>query len=163
MKKSIKVVIIGVIATIVLFTLLFSTGTFSKLVSFIRGNAYSDTAVPVFVLNNGEKKTLNNENSEVEYSFDICNFNGSNRTETDLKYYIEIMPENLDNYLSFELYNSNNEKVNLNGQKTDLIQMKYNQNITHSYRLIVKYDSTNSNLTTDIQENIYIKAVAVQG
>ena len=111
-------------------------------------------------MENTEKKLLNDENTEVDYYFNIKNFNENGKSQTDLKYIIEIQP-NLDPTISLTLY-KDNEIIKLEKQKTDYIEIKHDTNITHSYRLNVKYEREKSNSTTDIKENVFIKASAIQ-
>ena len=73
---------------------------------------------------------------------------------------IEITP-NLDKSIILTLY-KDNEVINLNNQKTDYIEMKHDSNEIHTYRLHIKYDRDETDSTSDIKENIYIKACAVQ-
>lgn len=162
MKNTIKILIIILALLILLIFLLSYKNSFSSFFSKISGSSDTEVAEPIFVMENSEKKYLNDENSEVDYYFTIKNFDTNNkRSETDLKYTIEITPK-VDSSIVLTLY-KDNKIVSLKKQKTALIEMKQSSNVTHSYRLNVKYDREKTNSTTDIRENIFIKASANQG
>lgn len=161
MKNTIKILIIILALLILLIFLLSYKNTFSSFFSRITGKSNTEVAEPIFLMENSEKKVLNDENTEIDYYFTIKNFNANNkRSETDLKYNIEITPK-VDSSIILTLY-KDNQIIVLNNQKTALIEMKQSSNVTHSYRLNVKYDREKTNATTDIKENIFIKASASQ-
>lgn len=161
MNKIIKILIL-VLALLIALIFLFSyQNSFSSFFSKITGDSSTKVASPIFVMESSEKKILNDENTEVDYYFNIKNFNIDNtRSQTDLKYTIEITPK-LDTSIILTLY-KDNQVIGLNNQKTGLIELKQDSNKTHSYRLNVKYDRERTNATTDIKENIFIKASAIQ-
>lgn len=161
MKNTIKILIIILALLILLIFLLSYKNTFSSFFSKITGKSNTEVAEPIFLMENSEKKVLNDNNTEIDYYFTIKNFNADNkRSETDLTYTIEITPK-VNSSIILTLYRDN-QIITLNNQKTALIEMKQNSNTTHSYRLNVKYDREKTNATTDIKENIFIKASASQ-
>lgn len=160
MKKIIKILLKVIAFVLILFLLFIFRSSFASFFSKIRGTSTTDIAEPIFVMENTEKKLLNDENTEVDYYFNIKNFNENGKSQTDLKYIIEIQP-NLDPTINLTLY-KDNEIIKLEKQKTDYIEIKHDTNITHSYRLKVKYEREKSNSTTDIKENVFIKASAIQ-
>lgn len=160
MNKIIKILII-ILALLLVFIFLMSyKNSFSSFFSKITGTSNTQVATPIFIIENSEKKILNDENTEIDYYFTIKNYENHKRSQTDLKYTIEILPS-LDKSIILTLY-KDGQKINLTNQKTDEIEINYDNNYTHSYRLNVKYDRERTNATTDIKENIFIKASANQ-
>lgn len=161
MNKIIKILMI-ILALLIILIFLFSyKNSFSSFFSKITGNSNTEVATPIFVMENSEKKILNDENTEIDYYFVIKNFDENNqRSETDLKYTIKITPI-LDKSISLTLF-KDNEIIELNNQETGKIELKHNSNTIHSYRLHVKYDREKTNATTDIREKIHIEASANQ-
>ena len=160
MKKTIKI-ILSILILIILIILLMYKGTFSSFIAKINGSSETQVAEPIFVMENTDKKILDDEHTELDYYFTIKNFNSNNvRTQTDLKYYIEIQPK-VDDTIILTLYRDNTI-IPLNNQRTNYIDLGNASNITHSYRLHVKYDRDRNDSTEDIKENIFIKAYAVQ-
>lgn len=160
MKKIIKILLKVIAFVVILFVLFIFRSSFASLFSKIIGISKTDIAEPIFVMENTNKKLLNDENTEVDYYFNIKNFTDNKRSQTDLKYIIEIQPK-LDSAISLTLY-KDNKIIKLDKQKTDYIEIKHDSNTTHSYRLNVKYEREKSNSTTDIKENVFIKASAIQ-
>lgn len=161
MKKTIKI-ILGLIAlTIVIIFLLMYKSTFASFIAKIAGKGSSTVAEPIFIMENTEKMQLNDNNTEINYYFNIKNFDeNSNRSQTDLKYIIEISPI-MDKSIIFNLY-KDDKVITLNNQKTDYIDLSKDLDEIHKYRLNVKYDRESTNLTDDIKDNIFIKADAIQ-
>lgn len=160
MKKIIKIILTVIAFVIILFILLMFRSSFASLFAKITGNISTEVSEPIFVMQNSETKVLNDENTEVDYFFSIKNFENGVRSENDLKYYIEIQPK-VNESITFTLYKDNNV-VNLNNQKTDYIELLKGNDVTHTYKLKVKYDREKTNSTEDIKENIFIKAYAIQ-
>lgn len=160
MKKTIKFLLILLFFLIILIFLLMYRNSFSNFFSKITGKSDTAIAEPVFVMENSEKKILNDANTEVDYYFTIKNYENEKRSQVDLKYFIEISPKQ-DNAIILTLY-KDNEIVPLSNQKTDYIEMKQEKNQIHQYRLNVKYDKESPNAIKDIQESVFIKASAVQ-
>ena len=155
-------ILLGIIVMIALVILIFfSNTTFSSFISKITGQAKTEIAEPIFIIENTDSKVLDDNNTEINYYFNVKNYNDSNRSETNLKYYIEVEPQNIDKSIVFTLY-KDNEIVKLNNQKTDYIELDKNKDDTHSYKLNVKYNRENSNTNEDIKEKIFIKTYAIQ-
>lgn len=160
-KKIINIVLIIIVLILLLIGLLMYKNTLASYKSKITGNAETQIADPIFVMENTQSQQLNDDNTEVNYYFNIKNFNErGEKTQTDLKYYIEIQPQ-VDSAISLTLYKDDIE-VPLHNQRTDYIDLTKDANITHTYRLKVKYNRDNTTSTKDIKENIYIRASAIQ-
>ena len=161
MKKTIKTLSIIIAIFIIIFVLFIFKNSFSSFMSKIKGESTTEIANQIFIMENSDKQILNDENTEIDYYFTIKNYNeDGERSQTDLKYIIEILPT-LDKSIILTLY-KDNEIIILENQKTDYIDIKQDSNQVHQYRLNVKYDREKADSTVDIKENIYIKASAIQ-
>lgn len=159
-KKTITLLLL-LILIVLLILLLIHKNTVASYLSNITGKSITKIASPVFVMETTDKKLLNDDNTEIDYLFNIKNFNeNGERNQANLKYYIEISPK-LDSTITLTLY-KDNVIVPLNNQKTDYIDLSVEDNIIHEYRLNLKYEREKSNSTTDIKESIFIKSCAVQ-
>ena len=70
MKNKKKIIILIISLCLILFILsIFSTGTYSKFFGKILGESKTEIAEPVFVLENTDKKIVDNSNQEVDYYF----------------------------------------------------------------------------------------------
>ena len=161
MNKVIKFLFVILVILIILILLFMYRNSFASFITKISGKSTTEISEPIFIMENTSKKVLNDENTEIDYYFTVKNYNNEGKkTQNDLKYMIEITP-NLDKSIILTLY-KDNEVINLNNQKTDYIEMKHDSNEIHTYRLHIKYDRDETVSTSDIKENIYIKACAVQ-
>ena len=77
-----------------------------------------------------------------------------------MKYYIEILEENLDKAIQFELYKEN-EKMELQNNKTNEIYLTKNEKQEHLYKLKVEYNA-DKNTVGDILKDIQIKVHSEQ-
>ena len=138
MKKSIKIIIVAIALTILFILLLMNKSTFTSFFSKISGKSINEVAEPVFIMENTEKSQLNDTETEIEYYFNIKNYNQDNkRTQTNLKYYIQIEPI-MDSSISFTLY-KDGKAINLNNQRTDYIELGKDIDEIHKYKLNVIY------------------------
>lgn len=161
MKNKNKIIILIIILCIILFfACILTTGTYSRFFEKILGESKTEIAEPVFVLENTDKKTVDNSNQEVNYYFKVKNYENSNINEVNLKYMIEITPTQ-DNAITLTLY-KDNQKIDLNNQKTSYIGLGHTTKQEHQYRLNVKYNKNNQTNSHDISSNIFIKANAIQ-
>lgn len=160
MNKIIKFLFFLLIFLILLNCLLMYKNSFSTFFSKITGKSDTAIAEPIFAMENSEKKVLNDTNTEVDYYFTIKNYENGKKSQVDLKYFIEISPKQ-DSTIVLTLY-KDNKMIPLKNQKTDYIEIKQESNQTHEYRLNIKYDKESPNAIKDIQENVFIKASAIQ-
>lgn len=158
-KKKIKILIIAL--CLILFILsIFTTDTFSKFFGKIFGESKTEIAEPIFLLEHTDKKVVDNSNQEIDYYFNVKNYNDSSVNEVNLKYMIEITPIQ-DKAIILTLY-KDNQKIDLNEQKTSYIEIGHTTKQEHKYRLNVKYNKNNQENSYDINSNIFIKAYAIQ-
>ena len=107
-----------------------------------------------------DKKVVDNYNQEIDYYFQVKNYNNSSVNEVNLKYIIEITPIQ-DKAIILTLY-KDDQKIDLNDQKTSYIEIGHTTKQEHQYRLNVKYNKNNQENSYDINSNIFIKAYAIQ-
>ena len=161
MKNKKKIIILIIALCLILFILsIFSTGTYSKFFGKILGESKTEIAEPVFVLENTDKKIVDNSNQEVDYYFKVKNYNNSSINEVNLKYILEITPIQ-DKAITLTLY-KDNQKIDLNNQKTSYIGLGHTTKQEHQYRLNVKYNKNNQENSYDINSSIFIKANDIQ-
>lgn len=161
MKNKKKFIILIIALCLILFLLcILTNSTYSKFFGKILGESKTEIAEPVFVLENTDKKIVDNSNQEVDYYFKVKNYNSSSINEVNLKYMLEITPIQ-DKLITLTLY-KDNQKVTLNEQKTSYIEIGHTTKQEHQYRLNVKYNKNNQENSYDINSNVFIKASAIQ-
>ena len=120
----------------------------------IKGKA--EIAEPILVIENNPSIDITAINNYGVYTFKVKNYNEKNKiTETDLKYYIEIL-SNTDNSINIELYQNEN-KINLNNNRTEYIQISKDRKEEREYKIKITYDKNKSNSINDIIEKIQVK------
>lgn len=161
MKNKKKFIILIIALCLILFLLcILTNSTYSKFFGKILGESKTEIAEPVFVLENTDKKIVDNSNQEVDYYFKVKNYNSSSINEVNLKYMLEITPIQ-DKLITLTLY-KDNQKVTLNEQKTSYIEIGHTTKQEHQYRINVKYNKNNQENSYDINSNVCIKANAIQ-
>ena len=107
----------------------------------IKGNA--QVAEPILVVENNPAIDITETQNSGEYTFKIKNYNEQDKiTETDLKYYIEIISD-ADDSVKIELYQQENQ-IKLNNNKTEFIKISKNQKEEIEYKIKITYNDTNS-------------------
>ena len=107
----------------------------------IKGNA--QVAEPILVVENNSAIDITETQNSGEYTFKIKNYNEQDKiTETDLKYYIEIISD-ADDSVKIELYQKENQ-IKLNNNKTEFIKISKNQKEEIEYKIKITYNNTNS-------------------
>ena len=120
----------------------------------IKSNA--QIANPILVVENNPSIDITAANNHGIYTFKIKNFNEQNIvTETDLKYYIEIL-SNIDKSINMELYQGEN-KIELNNNKTEYIKISKDKKEEKEYKIKITYDKNKTNSITDIMQKIQVK------
>ena len=120
----------------------------------IKGKA--EIAQPIFIVENNPSIDITAINNYGIYTFKVKNYNEQNKiTETDLKYYIEIL-SNTDNSINIELYQNEN-KINLTNNKTEYIEISKDKKEEREYKIKITYDKNKSNTINDIMEKIQVK------
>ncbi len=154
LKKS-KLVTAALIIFIIILLLFCGYSMAKSIEDFvIKGKA--EIAEPILIVENNPSIDITASNNYGVYNFKIKNYNEQNQvTQTDLKYYIEIL-SNTDDSINIELYQNDN-KVNLNENRTEFIQISKNQKEEREYKIKITYDKNKSNTISDIMEKIQVK------
>lgn len=145
-----------ILITIMIILLLFSGYTMAKTVEEIIIRSNAQIAEPIFIIENNPSVDITAINNVGYYKFKIKNYNEESKiTETDLKYYIEIL-SNLDNSINIELYQNEN-KINFDNNKTEYMKISKDKKEEIEYKFVITYDKNKSTNITDIMEKIQVK------
>ena len=139
---------------IIVILLMFCGYSMAKIIGevIIRGQA--QIAEPILVIENNPSIDITETNGE--YCFKVKNYNEENKlSETDLKYYIEIL-SNLDDSINIELYQNEN-KINLIDNKTEYIKISKDKKEERNYKIKITYDKNKTNTINDIMEKIQVR------
>lgn len=159
-EKNLKTTTI-ILIIIMIILLLFSGYTMAKTIEEIIIKTNAQVAEPIFIIENNPSVDITAVNNVGYYTFKIKNYNEENKiTETDLKYYIEIL-SNLDNSINIELYQNNN-KINFDNNKTEYMKISKDKKEEIEYKIKVIYDKNKSTSITDIMQKIQIKVHSEQ-
>ena len=119
----------------------------------IKSNA--QIAEPIFIIENNPSVDITAANNNGIYTFKIKNYNEENKiTETDLKYYIEIL-SNLDSSINIEVYQNDN-KINFENNRTEYMKISKDKKEEIEYKIKITYDKNKSNNINDIMEKIQV-------
>ncbi len=154
-KKNSKL-FTGFIVAFIIILLLFCGSAMAKIVDEIIVKTKAEIAEAILIVENNPTLDITAENNEGIYTFKIKNYNEQNKiTETNLKYYIEILPK-LDDSINLELYQEN-KKINLNNNRTEYIEISKDRKQEVEYKIKITYDKDKSNSIYDIMEKIQVK------
>lgn len=146
----------GILVIFIIILLLFCGYSMAKSIEefIIKGKA--EIAEPILVVENNPSIDITALNNSGIYTFKIKNYNEQNQvTQADLKYYIEIL-SNTDDSINIELYQNEN-KINLNNNRTEYIQISKDKKEEREYKIKITYDKNKSNTINDIMEKIQVK------
>lgn len=160
-KKTINIVLVVILVILILLLLflLFAKLSYSKFRNNVSSSGIAEIAQPVLVVDGAEKIKIDGI-QDTTYNFSVKNYNSTNISETDLEYSIEIVNDSKAD-LEFELIKNSNEKIKLNNNKTEFMNLKGITRSTDNYELRIKYKN-NVAITEDITGNVQVKVVAVQ-
>lgn len=140
----------------IIILLLFCGYSMAKVIEDVILKSRTAIAEPILLIENNPQIDITELNNYGEYAFKVKNYNEQNKvTETDLKYYIEIL-SNTDDSVKIELYQNEN-KINLKNNKTDYIQISKDRKEEREYKIKITYDKNKSNTIGDIMEKIQVK------
>ena len=161
MNKKLNHKIILILTIILIGIVFFSGISFGKMMyNGILKNRV-EIAKPILEVEKNSEVIITEANRKGEYEFKVKNYNDLEEvSQVDLKYYIEILEEDLDKSIKYELYKEN-EKVELKENKTEEMKMNRGQKEEQVYTLKVEYDS-NKNSIGDIIQDIQIKVHSEQ-
>mgnify|MGYP005763121439 CR=1 FL=1 len=118
-------------------------------------------AKPILEVEKDSEIMITENNKKGEYHFMVKNFNHTDEiSQVDLIYYIEILENNLDDSIQYELY-KDDKKLELKTNKTE--QMTFHKNVKEEQKYILKvtYDSSKNSME-DIMQEIQIKVHSEQ-
>lgn len=153
-KKELKT--ITYIIVIAIICMLFLTGySIGKTITETLIQTTGEVAEPILELKTNEKLNITATENSGEYPFQVTNYKEDKITEVPIQYTIEIL-SNTDESIKYELY-KNNEKIELQNKKTNILELKANEIQEDNYILKISYDKNQSNSIYDIIEKIQIK------
>ena len=159
-KKVLRFVLIVILIIIMLLLWLgFMKGkSFSKYRKEVDSNGVSEIAKPVFQVS-GDRNIKIDGIEDTIYKFNVKNYDNTGRSETDLKYTIEIV-NNSEADLNFILTKDGNS-ITLNNNKTSEMTLLSSGTQNDEYELKIEYNN-NPAIVSDIEGNVQIKVEAVQ-
>lgn len=153
-KKS-KTLTVLLVMFIIILLLLCGYSMAKSIEEFIiKGSA--EIAEPILFVENNPSIDITAFNNTGIYAFKIKNYNERNQvTQTDLKYYIEIL-SNIDDSINIELY-QNDDKIDLNNNRSEYINISKDKKEERDYRIKITYDKNKSNTINDIMQKIQVR------
>ena len=125
---------------------------------FLNGN--TEIANPIIEVESNPKINITDENQQGIYKFLVRNYNNEGKiTDVKMKYVINIedtIDEKLKDTIKYELYKNGN-KIVLNKNSTEKMEMPNNKQQEGIYELKIFYDKVASSFMKDIVEKIQIK------
>lgn len=125
---------------------------------FLNGN--TEIANPIIEVESNPKINITDENQQGIYKFFVRNYNNEGKiTDVKMKYVINIedtIDEKLKDTIKYELYKNGN-KIVLNKNSTEKMEMPNNKQQEDIYELKIFYDKVASSFMKDIVEKIQIK------
>ncbi len=141
MKNRKSIILIVLLSLFTVF--LIYNFTFSKFASEISGKGNAEIATPIIDLVGSNKIVgidYDDTAKEIEYNFSVNNFDSiGNINQVKLEYIIQIKNDNLDFPIEYQLYDSDNKKIILNNNTTNLIFLDKDIKTSHKYKLIIRY------------------------
>ncbi len=118
-------------------------------------------AKPILEVEKESEIMITEDNKKGEYKFLVKNYNQEEEiSQVDLTYYIEILEEDLEDCITYELYKEN-EKIELKENKTEEMVLHKDVKEEQNYTLKVMYNQ-NKNTIEDIMQDIQIKVHSEQ-
>lgn len=149
-------IITGMFIIFIIILLLFSGYSMAKVLEDVMVKGKAEIAEPILVVENNPSIDITAEKNYGEYTFKIKNYDQNNLiTQTDLKYYIEIL-SNSDSAVKFELYQGEN-KIDLKDNKTEFIQISKDAKEEREYKIKIEYDKNIDTSIKDLLEKIQVR------
>lgn len=155
-KNIVNIMFVFII--VLLFFLIFTGKIFAKYKKSVISDGLANVAKPVFEVD-GVQDILIRGIDDTVYNFTIRNYNESDLNEVPMQYYIEFI-NNSSAELSYELL-KNNEKVELNNNKTNLIFLNNLEKQEDNYILKI-HNIDNPEILSSIEGKVQIKVQAMQ-
>ena len=154
-NKTNRFITAGIIVFIIML-LMFCGYSMAKMLEEVVIKGKAQIAEPILIVENNPAVDITETQNYGEYVFKVKNYNEQNKlSETDLKYYIEIL-SNADESVDIELYQDDN-KIELNDNKTEYMKISKNQKEEVEYKIKVKYDKNKSDTFEDIMGKIQVR------
>lgn len=159
-KKILKIILIVILIIIILLLswILLGGRTFSKYKKNINASSLTEIAKPILNVE-GDREIKIDGIEDTLYNFSVKNYDGSDISEVDMNYFIEIV-NNSKADLEFIL-TKNGKDIKLTNNKTDLISSSGLERQTDEYQLKIKYHN-NPAIVEDIDGSVQVKVEAVQ-
>ena len=155
-KNSNSKLLTGIIVTFIIVLLLFCGYSMAKAIEEVIIKGQAEIAEPILVVENNPSIDITALKNYGVYTFKVKNYNEQNKiTQTDLKYYIEIVSD-ADKSVNLELYQNEN-KINLTNNRTEYMEISKNEKQEREYQIRITYDKNKSNSIDDIIQKIQVK------
>lgn len=146
--------------------LLLLTGySFGKSLSTVLLSYQAEIAEPIVEVRANPAIDITDTVTEGSYTFYVRNYDENGKiSETDIQYTIEIqdtIDEKLKSTMSYELY-KNGEMVELQNQKTNVMELSHQSLQEDTYALQIKYNKDASKYQQDMLDKIQIKVHSQQ-
>ena len=151
-----------IICIIVIIGITFFSGvTVGKAVYNTNIKNNTEIAKPILEVEKDSEILITEDNKNGEYHFIVKNYNQEKEvSQVDLVYYIEILEENLDESIQYQLYQGD-EKLELKENRTEKMIFHGDTEEEQNYILKVTYDAS-KNTIEDIMQDIQIKVHSEQ-
>ena len=118
-------------------------------------------AKPILEVDKDSEIIITEDNRKGEYTFIVKNYNQIEEiSQVDLTYYIEILENDLDRSIQYQLY-KDDEKLELKENRTEEMMLYRDLKEEQKYKLKVTYDES-ENTIEDIMQDIQIKVHSEQ-
>ena len=153
---------IMIICIILLIGITFFSGvSIGKAVHNTSIKSNTEIAKPILEVEKASEIIITEENNTGEYHFTVKNYNDAEEvSQVDLQYYIEILDDNIDKAIEYQLYKEN-EKLDLQDNQTQKITLSKDTKEEQNYILKVEYHA-DKNTIGDIIDEIQVKVHSEQ-
>ena len=160
-KQKSKKILLIIIITLVILLIILSGASLGKAIYNVGIKSQTEVAKPILLVEKDSEIIITESNNKEEYRFKVKNYNENNEvSQVDLKYYIEILNDNIDESIHYKLYKGETE-IKLTDNKTDEMTFPRNLQTEEVYTLKIEYNS-DENSIGDIIQNIQIKVHSEQ-
>lgn len=150
-----------ILVTAIVLILFFAGFSIGKEIANTKIEVDAQIAEPILEIENNPSISITANQNKGKYDFIIKNYNKDNKiTEVELDYTIEIISK-LDEGFSIKIY-KDGEELQLENQKTQILQLGKKQKEEHNYQLEIIYDKEKSISIQDIIEDLQIKVHSEQ-
>ena len=160
-RKNRKQQIIIICIILLIGITFFSGVSIGKAVHNTSIKSNTEIAKPILEVEKASEIIITEENNTGEYYFTVKNYNDAEEvSQVDLQYYIEILDDNIDKAIEYQLYKEN-EKLDLQDNQTQKITLSKETKEEQNYILKVEYHA-DKNTIGDIIDEIQVKVHSEQ-